>query len=102
MFVCALGLAVLFGLDLGICGDFSLVLFILLTSFVILLGAVANLATVVNTIAIERDWIVVVANKNEDILAGETSGVRIRSCCVEDLGEFSHNNDNIRFLTDFW
>ena len=70
---CSVGLAILFGLDLGICGDVSLYVFIILTSGVILLGASANLATVVNTIAVEKDWVVVIADKNEDILASKTS-----------------------------
>ena len=60
----------MFGLDLGICDNPSLPLFIFLSALVIFLGATANLATVANTIAIEKDWIVVIADKNEDTLAG--------------------------------
>ena len=68
--LCAVGLAVMFGLDLGICDNPSLSLFICLSALVIFLGATANLATVANTIAIEKDWIVVIADKNKDTLAG--------------------------------
>lgn len=66
----ATGLAVMFGRDLDICGDVSLPVFIVLSAVVILLGSLANLATVANTIAIEKDWIVVIADKDEHALAG--------------------------------
>ena len=36
---------------------------------VVLLGSLANLATVGNTIAVERDWVVVIADKNSTTLA---------------------------------
>ena len=49
----------------------QLVPFAILFIVVILLGAIANLATVANTIAIERDWIVVLADGNSDTLASE-------------------------------
>lgn len=67
--LCAVMLALLFGRDLGFCSDVSLPIFITLVTIVIILGATANLATVTNTIAIEKDWIVVIADKNEDTLA---------------------------------
>lgn len=38
---------------------------------VILLGALANLATVANTISVERDWVVVIADNNSSTLAGQ-------------------------------
>ena len=66
----AAALAVMFGRDLGICGDVSLPLFIVLSAMVIILASLANLATVANTIAKEKDWIVVIADKNEHTLAG--------------------------------
>ena len=68
--LCAVGLAFMFGLNLGICDNPSLPLFIFLSALVIFLGATANLATVANTIAIEKDWIVVIADKNKHTLAG--------------------------------
>ena len=61
----------MFGLDLGICSDVPLPVFIVLAILVIFLGSGANLATVANTIAIEKDWIVVIADKNKDTLAGK-------------------------------
>ena len=69
--LCAVGLALLFGLELGFCDHVPLAVFIFLSALVIALGATANLATVANTIAIEKDWVVVIANKNEDTLASE-------------------------------
>ena len=36
-----------------------------------LLGALANLATVGNTIAVEKDWVVVIADKNSATLASQ-------------------------------
>lgn len=63
----------MFGLDLGICSDVPLSVFIVLAILVIFLGSGANLATVANTIAIEKDWIVVIADKNEDTLAGKVT-----------------------------
>ena len=78
--LCAVGLAVMFGLDLGICGDVPLPLFIVLSALVIILGAAANLATVANTIAIEKDWIVVIADGNKDTLAGNDGN----TACTED------------------
>ena len=46
------------------------VIFGSLIPLVVLLGAGANLATIANTISIEKDWIVVIADKQEDTLAG--------------------------------
>ena len=62
----------MFGLDLSICSDVPLPVFIILSILVIFLGSGANLATVANTIAIEKDWIVVIADKNKDTLAGKS------------------------------
>ena len=68
--LCAVALAFMFRLDLGICDDPPFLLFVLLTALAIILGAAANMATVTNCIAVETDWIVVIADKNEDTLAG--------------------------------
>ena len=38
---------------------------------VILLGSISYLATVANSISIEKDWVVVIADKNSNTLAGE-------------------------------
>ena len=66
--------AVVFGLaihyDIGRC-DGSVWWFSLASGLVIFLGSAANLATVANTIAIERDWVVVIADKNKDTLASK-------------------------------
>ena len=42
-----------------------------LTAVVIVLGSGAALATTANTISIEKDWVVVIADKNADVLAGK-------------------------------
>ena len=55
----------------------QLVPFAILFIAVILLGAVANLATIANTISIERDWIVVLADGNSDTLASELGPVNL-------------------------
>jgi iron-regulated transporter 1 len=73
---CSVALAVLFGLNMDICSDVPLYLFALLTAIVIVLGASGNLATVVNTIAVEKDWVVVIADKNKDILASLNANMR--------------------------
>ena len=70
LLLCAVVLALMFQLDLGACSDTPTALFAVLCTLVILLGAGANLATVANTISIEKDWIVVIADKNEKTLAG--------------------------------
>jgi len=66
--------AVVFGLaihyEISRC-DGSVWLFSLVSGLVIFLGSAANLATVANTIAIERDWVVVIADKNKDTLASK-------------------------------
>ena len=46
-----------------------LVVFSCLTVVIVILGAGAHLATVANTIAIERDWVVVLSDGNKDTLA---------------------------------
>ena len=66
--LCAVVLAVAFALHVSACAD--LLPFALTVVVVIILGSAANLATVANTIAVERDWVVVIADKNESALAG--------------------------------
>ena len=84
---CSVALAVLFGLNLDLCSDVPLYLFGILTAIVIVLGASANLATVVNTIAVEKDWVVVIADKNKDILASEQYYIiSPQSCYQSSLG----------------
>ena len=67
--LCSVVMALMFELDWNVCQH--LVLFAGLTPLVIIFGSGANLATVANTISIEKDWVVVLADKNENTLAGE-------------------------------
>jgi len=66
--------AVVFGLalhfDFSHC-DGAVGMFLLVSGLVIFLGSSANLATVANTIAIERDWVAVIADNNKDTLASK-------------------------------
>lgn len=66
--LCAVVLAVAFVLHVSACE--GLLPFALTVVAVIILGSSANLATVANTIAVERDWVVVIADKNESSLGG--------------------------------
>ena len=66
--LCAVALASMFGLGWNVC--LNPVAFAVLTAAVVILGSVAQLATVANTIAIENDWVVVLADSNDDTLAG--------------------------------
>ena len=59
----------MFELDWNVCQH--VVIFASLTPLVIIFGSGANLATVANTISIEKDWVVVIADKNENTLAGK-------------------------------
>lgn len=67
--ICSVLLALMFALDWSICDN--TVIFASLIPLVVILGAGSNLATIANTISIEKDWIVVLADKREDTLAGE-------------------------------
>lgn len=49
----------------------NLALFVGLSAVTIVMGSLARLATVANTISIEKDWVVVIAGKDENTLAGE-------------------------------
>ena len=62
-------LSFMFYYSLTVCD--SLILFGILMVGVVLLGALGNLATVGNTIAVERDWVVVIADKNSATLASK-------------------------------
>ena len=61
-------MALMFYFDWNVC--LKLTIFSVLSGTIILLASGANLATVANTIAIEKDWVVVIADGNEDSLAG--------------------------------
>ena len=61
-------MALMFYFDWNVC--LKLTIFSTLSGTIILLASGANLATVANTIAIEKDWVVVIADGNEDSLAG--------------------------------
>lgn len=65
---CALVVLILFDKDL------SHVLFVTLAIILVLLAIVARLATLGTTIAIERDWVVVIAQDDEFLLAGKAGG----------------------------
>ncbi len=64
-------LSIMFYYSLTVCNN--VVLFGISVVGVVLLGALANLATVANTIAVERDWVVVIADKNSSILASNNN-----------------------------
>ena len=51
-----------------VCGH--TVIFGSLMVLVILSGSISNLATVANTISVEKDWVVVIADDNSKTLAG--------------------------------
>ena len=67
--LCSVVIALMFALEWNVCQE--VVIFAYLTAVVVILGSGANLATIANTISIEKDWIVVIADKNENTLAGE-------------------------------
>ena len=90
----------MFGLDLGICDNPSLPLFIFLSALVIFLGATANLATVANTIAIEKDWIVVIADKNEDTLAGVLTPRAMPLCRIVTYHQNTHRTNCMPISSD--
>lgn len=64
----SVGMALMFHFNWNVCLD--VVVFSVLTVCIILLASGANLATVANTISIEKDWVVVIADQNVDTLAG--------------------------------
>ena len=49
----------------------NLPVFAVLTVITIICGSIAKLATVANTISVEKDWIVVIADKRSNTLASE-------------------------------
>ncbi len=73
--LCSLVLALMFNFDWNVCQNVAV--FSSLVTFVILLAAAAKLATVTNTISIERDWVVVVADGHENTLASKMIMLRL-------------------------
>ena len=69
--ICSVALAVAFHdrFSVSYCNDVGWFFFV--SCVVIITGSVANLATTVNTISIERDWVVVIADKNKNTLASK-------------------------------
>ena len=69
--ICSVVLAVAFHhqFEISYCKDVGL--FFLVVTVVVITGSLANLATVANTISIERDWVVVIADKNKNTLASK-------------------------------
>lgn len=64
----SVAMALMFYFDWNVC--LNVKIFSALTVVVIVLVSGANLATVANTISIEKDWVVVIADGNKDTLAG--------------------------------
>ena len=69
--ICAVVLAVAFNDRFSISYCNNVGWFFLVTCVVTITGSLANLATVANTISIERDWVVVIADKNKNTLASK-------------------------------
>ena len=67
--VSAIVMSLLFELHWSICENF--VMFAALIPLIMLFGSGGFLATTANLIALEKDWVVVVSDKNEDTLASE-------------------------------
>ena len=67
--LCSIVIALMFKLEWDVCRH--VLIFACLVPLVIVFGSGANLASVANTISIEKDWVVVLADKNENTLAGE-------------------------------
>ena len=66
--LCAVTLALMFSQGWDVCQNVAV--FSCLTVVVTVLGSGSMLATVANTISIEKDWVVVLADGNKDTLAG--------------------------------
>lgn len=71
----SVAMALMFYFNWNVC--LNMVVFSVLSVVVIFLAAGANLATVANTISIEKDWVVVIADGNIDTLAGKQGMVRL-------------------------
>ena len=69
--ICAVVLAIAFSDQFSISYCSNVRWFFLVTCVVTIMGSLANLATVANTISIERDWVVVIADKNKNTLASK-------------------------------
>lgn len=65
----AVAIALMFSLHLCVCD--SVPAFAALTALTIVFDSVAKLATVTNTISVEKDWVVVIADSKQDTLAGK-------------------------------
>ena len=84
MVLCSAVLALAFKFEVSACSKDSLY-FGLVVVGVVILGSSGNLATLGNTISIERDWVVAIAEKNELTLSGVcvcTLCVCARTCCA--------------------
>ena len=76
--ICSVVLAVAFHDKFAISYCNKVSLFFLVACVVVITGSLANLATVANTISIERDWVVVIADKNKNTLASKLFGLHWR------------------------
>lgn len=72
----SIAMALMFYYEWNVC--LNVAVFSILTVVVIILASGANLATVANTISIEKDWIVVIADENKDTLAGNYIIIRAK------------------------
>ena len=66
----AIVLSLMFLFQWNICSG-TVVVFAGLSAIVIVVASLSNLATVANIISIEKDWVVVIAGKDENALAGK-------------------------------
>lgn len=64
----SVAMGLMFYFQLNVC--LNVIAFGILTTVVIIFVSGANLATVANTISIEKDWVVALADGNKDTLAG--------------------------------
>ena len=71
MAICSVVLAVAFHDRFSISYCNNVGMFFLVACVVVITGTLANLATIGNTISIERDWVVVIADKNKNTLASK-------------------------------
>lgn len=80
--LCSVVLALAFSFDeVSVCGGNPLY-FSLTVVGVVILGSAGNLATLANTISIERDWIVAIAENNKSTLSVLNANMRrIDLCC---------------------
>jgi len=69
--ICSIVLAIAFHnhFNISYCKDVGQ--FFIVACVVVIMGTLANLATIANTISIEKDWVVVIADKNKNTLASK-------------------------------